>query len=157
TDVDFTDAKLNGTGFDRARLVNVSFRNAQLRGAILSDAELKKCNFEGAQMEDIKLDARAKDCLFRGAMMKRAFLPKAFSWNCNFEGADLSQSDCTKLHVQKTSLHKAILRECHFLFAIVSEVDLREAILDGASFEESRIDSIRVYGVSGLPLRIEDC
>ena len=108
---------------------------------IKPNANLQGANLEGANLERANLE--------------RANLERANLRTVNLEGANLSFANVRRSQLSNANLDKANLRNINLELTYGSDVRLRNAIFDGASFKDSTFPDLRASEASGINANLE--
>jgi len=118
-----TNADMSYADFRKGTLNNIDFSNAILLGCIFSDCNLVEANF---------CDAQLSEADFRNANLQGANLSGVFSAQGVYELIKGEQHYHFPLNLQNADMRNVIFRG-----AFLHGIDFTNAIIDGATFEET--------------------
>ncbi|MGC4886674.1 pentapeptide repeat-containing protein [Micromonospora sp. DT227] len=133
---------LSGTDLRRADLHDLDFNHADFSSASLVSARLSGARFEGAKFAGADASwSVGQSVSFRGADLDDARL----FWSSLLD-ADFTAASAWSADLNHSKLTRSKLTEADFKFAIMSDVQLFEAELGGASFYAADLQGARFRG-----------
>jgi uncharacterized protein YjbI with pentapeptide repeats len=132
-------------------LVDVSVSGLALHGATLAAANVVRCRFSGVTLEECDLSyTTLLGSVFQGCRFIRCSFVKADMKETDFRVAEFSGSDLTRADLTDATLRSADLTGCRLDWVWATRTDLREARLDGTSFDGARLIGTKLHGARGL-------
>lgn len=157
-EVDLSGADLRGAHLYQAGLTQVRLSGAEMTGADLSDAHLRATDLSGATLSGANLaGVIVFDSRFDDTRLNDGFLVKASFTGTRFNNASLANANLLRSYFSESTLTGADLRGADLTRALLSGVDLRGASVAGALFVRTRLDAIRVFGLTGAPGKFRLC
>jgi len=160
-EIDFFEAKLQGTILNRTDLRDAALMWAKLQEVDLTAADLRGTNLHGADLQGAKLagaklqGANLLEAQLQGADLVGAKLQGAYLWESNLQGAKLSLADLQdaelfKANLQGTDFAGAKLQGANLRNAQLQEAQLMRADLRGADLQHAdlRRADLRVVRIS---------
>lgn len=165
----FYDASLPKVDLAGAQLQDASFRRANLQGASLAGARLQGASLKGAQLQGASLTkgrlqgASLRWAHLQGALLNNANLQGAFANYADFRGASLENSELqgasffgaqlqaaslSHAQLQGACLSAAEMQGASFTKAAMTAIDVREAIIWRARFDDATMQSVIAEGLS---------
>ena len=163
TDIDFSNANLDGATLELCNLTRANFTACNLNNASLTNANVVNTIFDKAKMNGLKFTAgtwiavRARDAILNEANLSAATLIRA-----DMHGATLNKTNLTKATLEvglwsDTTLDEADLSEAtltkiglkklnhaKLTKAKLTDVTLSDAILSKANFTEARLTNVKM-------------
>jgi uncharacterized protein YjbI with pentapeptide repeats len=148
---DFRGVKLRNARIEKSNLLNIDLSGVDLRGVslpgtVLLDVKADKANFDGADLESLRVVKAEEGCSLVGATFRGANMRGAFLRGANLEGADLSDAildgaDFSRCNLKNARLDHARARDSRFL-----KTDLTGASLEGTDLMQALMGGIIVRG-----------
>jgi uncharacterized protein YjbI with pentapeptide repeats len=125
-----------------ARIEGVSLIERDLSGCVLA-----RCQLVGSQF----FDSRFESCRMTGCNLRKAELNGSDLRGVDFTGSEMSRCDLTN-----ADLRGANLTSCVLDWAWLIDCDLRDAVLERASFRGTRIGEAKLYNARRFALGPHD-
>lgn len=136
----FIDCRFSGTGFQ-----TVLFRDCDLSGCMFFDGGLKSVRFENCRMMGVSFQSctlnavKFSGCLMRYATFTGSVLKAGQLTDCNVSGGSFARTKCPK-----SAFSRCDFTGCDFTGAFLGGLDLRDSIIDGATWSLSGLKDITI-------------
>ncbi|MDI1445068.1 DUF2169 domain-containing protein [Polyangium sp. 6x1] len=157
---DFRGVKLRGARIERSNLLEldvsgVDFREVALPGTVFLDVIADGANFDGADLENLRVvgvdrgsslvGATFRRTNLRGAFLRGARLAKADFTDAILDEIDFSKCDLTGARLDGARMRQARLMKANLTNASVDRADLMEALLGGAILRGARFEQASLF------------
>lgn len=146
-EAELSNTNLNGADLSWAFCLETDIPEASLIHADLSEAYLGKVNLSGTDLRYATLGMTlAVMADFSKADLRKADLSEAMARNIDLFKADLRNSDLSEADLRKGNLKKANLEQSNLTLANAFSANLTGARLNGAIFQNFRLDENTEFG-----------
>lgn len=137
--LNLSEAKLDGTTFEKLGLQGIDLTGIDLKRASLENAQLPNIGLAGADMQSVQLN---------GANLKGAFLRGAKMWRASLIGTQLTDANLVEAKLNTASLNQADLRGAKLKGAVLQAAELKQSKLDNADLQGADLRNANLEGAS---------